>query len=162
MLKQKLEKKMKQELLFSESGARLESKYERGAHTVGVSMWEFEWKPKYGYAMMQNPEKRAIVSACIRQAATRWKIKIIELNVQPKHLHLTAKIPMTMTPSTALHKLRGFSAKKIFEVVPNFRKRYPRGHFWSRGKFAASLGFISVEMANEYVRNQDKHHETVW
>lgn len=155
---------MKQELLFSESGARLENetKYDRGHHTVGVSMWEFEWKPKYGYAMMQNPEKRAIVAACIRQAATGWKIKIIELNVQPKHLHLTVKIPMTMTPSGALHKLKGISAKLIFEKVPNFRLRYLEGHFWSRGKFAASVGFITVEFANEYVRNQDEHYETTW
>ena len=153
---------MEKQILLSESGAKLESKYERGNHIVGVSMWEFEWKPKYGYAMMKNLEKRAIVAACIRQAATRWKIKIIELNVQPKHLHLTASIPMTMTPSSALHKLKGFSAKKIFEKVPNFRLRYPKGHFWSRGKFAASLGFITVEFANEYVRNQDVHHKTIW
>jgi len=137
-------------------------KYERGNHFVGVSLWEFEWCPKYRYKMMKNPEKRAIVSACIRQAATRWKIKILVLNVQPEHIHLTAQIPMTMTPSLALHKLKGFSAKKIFEKVPHFRLRYPRGHFWSRGKFAASVGFISVEAANEYVRNQDRHHKTVW
>ena len=50
-------------------------KYERGNHFVGVSMWEFEWCPKYRYKMMQNPEKRALVDGCIRQAATRHKIK---------------------------------------------------------------------------------------
>ena len=148
---------MKQ-LILSESS----KKYERGNHFVGVSMWEFEWCPKYRYKMMQNPEKRALVDACIRQAATRHKIKILELNVQPNHVHCTACIPMTMTASMALHKLKGFSAKKIFEKVPNFRLRYPKGHFWSRGKFAASVGFISVEVANEYVRNQDSHHKTVW
>jgi len=32
--------------------------------------------------------------------------------------------------------------------------RYPRGHLWSPGKFAASLGFIQVDAAKEYVRNQ--------
>ena len=137
-------------------------KYERNHHSVGVSIWQFEWCPKYRYNMMKNLEKRSIVQACIRQAATKWKIKIIEINVQPNHVHLTAKLPFTMTPSSALHKLRGFSAKKIFEVVPNFRLRYRKGHFWSRGKFAASLGLITIEAANEYVRNQDEHHGTRW
>ena len=149
---------MKQKLLISDSS----KKYERGNHFVGVSMWTFEWCPKYRYKMMTNPEKRALVNGCIRFAASSWKIKILELNVQPDHIHLTACIPMTMTPSMALHKLKGISAKKIFEKVPNFRKRYPKGHFWSTGKFAASVGFISVEAANEYVRNQDNHHETIW
>ena len=26
----------------------------------------------------------------------------------------------------------------------------------------ASLGFIQIEVANKYVRNQDQHHGTVW
>ena len=137
-------------------------RYEKQNHSVGVSIWQFEWCPKYRYNMMKNPEKRALVQACIRRAASMWKIRIIEINVQPNHVHLTAKIPMTMTPSSALHKLKGNSAKKIFEKVPNFRLRYRKGHFWSRGKFAASLGMITVEAANEYVRSQDKHHNTKW
>jgi len=137
-------------------------KYERGNHFVGISMWKFEWTPKYRYKMMKNPEKRAIVDACIRQAATRWKIKIFELNVQPNHLHVTVQIPMTMSPSSAVHKLKGISAKKIFEKVKNFRLRYPRGHFWSRGTNMTSVGFVSVDVASEYVRRQDEHHGTVW
>ena len=148
---------MKQ-LQLSESYAN----YEHGNHFVGVSMWKFEWTPKYRYKMMQNSEKRALVDGCIRQAASRWKIKILELNVQPDHVHCTVQIPMTMAPASAVHKLKGISAKKIFEKIPNFRKRYPRGHFWSRGTNMTSVGFVSIEVANEYVRNQDSHHETVW
>jgi len=154
---------MEKQNLLSESYIQTnEEKYQRGNHCVGVSMWEFEWCPKYRYRMMKNPEKRALVEACIRRAATCWRIKIIEINVQPNHVHLTAQIPMDMTPSSALHKLKGNSSKKIFEMVPNFGLRYRKGHFWSRGKFAASVGFISVEVANDYVRNQDKHHNTIW
>jgi len=44
---------------------------------------------------------------------------------------------------------------------PKARLRYPKGHLWSRGKFATSLGFVQIEVVNEYVRNQDKHHGTV-
>jgi len=41
---------------------------------------------------------------------------------------------------------------------PKARLRYPKGHLWSRGKFWASLGFIQVEQAREYVRSQLAHH----
>jgi len=112
--------------------------------------------------MFRKWKYKKLVEACIRRAASLWKIKWIELNVQPDHVHGTATIPMTMSPSQALHKLKGISAKLFFEKCPNARKRYPRGHLWSRGKFAASLGFIQIEVANDYVRNQDKHHGTVW
>jgi len=103
-----------------------------------------------------------LVEACVRRAASRHKIKWIELNVQPDHIQGTAAIPMTMSPSKALHLLKGISAKLFFEKHPKARLRYPKGHLWGRGKFAASLGFVSVEVVNEYVRNQDVHHGTVW
>lgn len=115
--------------------------------------------------MFKKWEYRKLVEACIRRAASLHKIKWIELNVQPDHVQGTAAIPMTMSPSKALQYLKGISAKLFFEKHPKARLRYPRGHLWARGKFgkfAASLGFIQIETANEYVRNQDIHHGTIW
>lgn len=101
---------------------------------------------------------------CLRNGNTKslHKIKWIELNVQPDHVQGTAEIPFTMSPSMALQILKGLSAKLFFEYHPKARLRYPKGHLWSRGRFAASLGFIQVEVANNYVRNQDEHHGTIW
>ncbi len=153
---------MKQKNLFNETcDGNVEDRYERRNHIVGVSMWQFEWCPKYRVPVMSNPETRAIIAACIRQAAFAWNIRIIEINVQPEHLHLTVQIPLTMTPSSALQKLKGISARKIFEKIPAFGRFYKKGHLWSRGKFASSLGFIQIEDANRYVRNQDEHHALI-
>jgi len=71
---------MKQELLFSESCAKIENKYERGNHIVGVSMWEFEWTPKYRYNMFRKWKYKKLVEGCIRRAASEHKIEWIELN----------------------------------------------------------------------------------
>ena len=139
-----------------------DNRYERGKHFVGISMWEFEWCPKYRYKMFREWNYRKLVEACIRKAASEHKIKWLELNVQPEHIQGTASIPMTMTPSKALQFLKGRSSFLFFKNHPKVRLRYPKGHLWSRGKFGASLGFIFIEAANEYVRNQDKHHGTVW
>jgi len=153
---------MEQKLALSESYENFEDRYERGNHMIGVSMWEFEFCPKYRYKMFQKWKYRKLVEACIRRAASRHGIKWIELNVQPDHIQGTAAIPFSMSPSKALQYLKGGSSKLFFEKHPQARLRYPRGHLWSRGKFAASLGFITVEAANNYVKNQDKHHGTVW
>ena len=154
--------KMQTQILLSESYERYTDKLERNSHSVGISMWDFEWCPKYRYKMFRKWKYKKLIEACIRRAASLHGIKWIELNVQPEHIQGTAAIPMTMSPSQALHKLKGISAKKFFEKCPNARKRYPKGHLWSRGKYAVSVGFVSIEVVNEYVRNQDKHHGTVW
>ena len=153
---------MQEKLVFSESYERFEDKYEKNSHSVGVSMFEFEWIPKYRYEMFRKWKYRKLIEACIRKAATENRIKWIELNVQPNHVHGTAKIPFTMAPSRALQLLKGRSSYLFFRYHEKARLRYPKGHLWARGKFGASLGFIQVEVANNYVRNQDKHHGTVW
>jgi len=43
----------------------------------------------------------------------------------------------------------------LFQLVPNFRKRYRKGHLWSQGKFVASVGHITLERAKQYLED---HH----
>lgn len=146
---------METQVLISESYTE---KYERSKHAVGVSMWHFEWCTKYRYKMFAKEEYRNLITACIRRAASRHQITILELNVQPEHVHCVVGIQLSMSPTYALQILKGVSARLFFTHHPRARLRYPRGHVWSPGKFAASLGFIQLEKARDYVRNQDVHH----
>ena len=137
---------------------RYTEKYERSSHAIGISMWHFEWCTKYRYKMFGKEDQRNLVSACIRRAALMHEIKIIELNVQPEHVHCVVGIGLTMTPVKALQILKGVSARLFFTFNEKARLRYPKGHLWSPGKFAASLGFIQLDVAKNYVKNQDEHH----
>jgi putative transposase len=133
-------------------------KYERSSHAVGISMWHFEWCTKYRYKMFGKEEYRNLIAACIRKAASMHEIKIMELNVQPEHVHCVVGISLTMTPVKALQILKGVSSRLFFQFHKRAELRYPRHHLWSPGKFASSLGFIQLETATSYVRNQDEHH----
>ncbi len=146
---------METQVLISGSYAE---KYERSSHAVGISMWHFEWCTKYRYKMFGKQEYLNLITACIRRAATMHVIKIIELNVQPEHVHCVVEIKLSMSPAYALQILKGGSSRLFFQFHDRARLRYSRGHLWSPGKFAASLGFIQLETAKEYVRNQDVHH----
>lgn len=142
---------METQVLISESYGE---KYERSRHSVGISMWHFEWCTKYRYKMFGKEEQRNLITACIRRCATNYGIKIIELNVQPEHAHCVVGISLSLSPAKALQILKGGSAYLFFRANEKARLRYPRGHLWSPGKFASSLGFIQIEKAVDYVRNQ--------
>ncbi len=133
-------------------------KYERSSHAIGISMWHFEWCTKYRYKMFGKDEYKSLITACIRRAASMHEIKIMELNVQPEHVHCVVAIKLNISPAYALQILKGGSARLFFQFHERARLRYPKGHLWSPGKFAASLGFIQLEAAKSYVRNQDEHH----
>ena len=71
----------------------------------------------------------------------------------PDHLHMVVALPPTMSVSKALHLLKGASARELFKRKPNFRLRYPKGHFWSPGKFYRTVGDTDAETVIGYVRD---------
>ena len=134
------------------------NQYKRNDHSVGVVMLHLEWCTKYRYKMFRKIKYRNLLGACVRRSASRNKIKIIELDVQPEHVHCVVEVSFTISVSKVLQFLKGGSAKLFFELAPKMRLRYPRGHLWSRGKFASSVGFVQLDVVKEYVRSQSKHH----
>lgn len=135
-----------------------ENKYEHYAHTVGTIMLHLEWCTKYRYKMFRKEENRNLLSACIRRAAFMHEIKVIELNVQPEHIHCIVLVKISLSASKVLQYLKGISSKLFFQYKEKARLRYPRGHLWSRGNFASSVGFVQLDVVQNYVRTQDEHH----
>jgi len=104
--------------------------------------------------MFMKEENKKLCEEILEEVAKRHKIKIEELSVMPDHIHAVVGIPPTMSVSQALHLLKGASSRELFKQKPNFRKRYPKGHFWSSGKFYRSVGDADTETVMQYVRDQ--------
>jgi len=145
---------METQILIGSMPEEYKQTYERGSHHVGISMWHFEWCSKYRYKMFAKLKYRNLAIGCIRRAASEHRIKILEIEVMPDHIHVVIGLPGTLSPSKAMQLLKGRSAFLFFRMHPKSRSRYPKGHLWSRGKFWASVGFIQVDKAREYVKNQ--------
>ena len=146
---------MKQ-LQLSESYTQ--NKYERRAHSVGISLWHFEWCSKYRYKMFGKEEYCNLIAACIRKAAFKNGLKIVVLAVEPEHVHCEVELTLAMSPAWALQILKGGSAHQFFKFHEKARLRYPRGHLWARGKFASSVGFVNKDVITKYILNQREHH----
>jgi REP element-mobilizing transposase RayT len=74
------------------------------------------------------------------------------------HVHFLVNIPKRYSVQTAEIMLKSYTAKKIFEAFPGFRKRYPRGGFWSGYDPYESTGWKNLEQSIAYVRDQPFHH----
>ena len=104
--------------------------------------------------MFINEENKKLCEDILEDVAKRHKMKIEELSIMPDHIHVVVEIPSTMSVSKALHLLKGASSRELFKQKPNFRKRYPKGHFWSPGKFYRSIGDADTETVIQYVQDQ--------
>jgi len=146
---------MENQLQLSENSA---NKYDHHDHSVGKMMMHLEWCTKYRYKMFRKEEYRNLITACIRRAASLHEIKIIVLSVMPEHIHCEVQVDLSVSASKVLQLLKGISSKLFFEYHKKARLRYPRGHLWSRGKFASSVGFVQLDVVQNYIRTQDEHH----
>jgi Transposase and inactivated derivatives len=132
----------------------------RGNHRVGQNTYHLEWCTKYRYKMFRKEENRKLCEEILRKVAERHGIGIVELSVMPEHIHIIADISPTMSVSESFRLIKGGSSHELFKEKPNFRKRYPKGHLWSPGKFYRTVGDADIETTRSYVRNQGIVHQT--
>jgi len=85
-----------------------------------------------------------------------WKdVEILELSVQPDHVHLVCSIPPKLSVSEFMGILKGRLAIKLFKSYPKMKQKpYWGNHFWSRGYFVNTVG-IDEDMIRRYVKYQE-------
>lgn len=132
----------------------MDSQYKKFNHAAGCSIWHLEWCTKYRYKMFQCKSFIKYVDVVLREVCDKNKIEIIVLNIQPDHVHIVVSLPRGMIDIRALQLLKGTTSFYLFRLSAVFRRRYPRGHLWSKGSFAATVGFAQLETVVNYVRNQ--------
>ena len=74
------------------------------------------------------------------------------------HTHFRVNIPKRYSITSAEIMLKSRSSMRIFEKHPNFRKRYPKGNFWSGYEHHESTGKKDMTEADEYILSQKEHH----
>ena len=129
-------------------------------HVAGQNVFHLEWCPKYRYNCFTKTEIIKHCSEAIEAAAERHCIKILQLSVMPDHIHAVVSLKPSMSVSKALMLLKGCSARSIFLQHPNFRKRYPKGHFWSRGSYSRSIGDTDIPTVLRYVKEENDPNQT--
>src|SRR3989338_2513137 len=129
------------------------------AHKVVINMHHFEWCTKYRYGMLRKQEYKTFSEDALQEAAARHNIKIRELFAMPEHIHVSCELPPSMSQSKALQLLKGNLSYQLFRFEPKFRLRYPRGHFFSPGAYAGSVGYNTMDVVDNYVKNQRDIHQ---
>jgi putative transposase len=87
---------------------------------------------------------------------SQWKeVEVLELNIQPDHVHLVCSIPPKLSVSDYMGILKGKTAIMLFKSYPSLQKKpYWGNHFWSRGYFVSTVG-VDEERVKRYVKYQE-------
>jgi REP element-mobilizing transposase RayT len=105
--------------------------------------------------------KQIYIDTCIQafHDLERFGFEFGDFGFALNHVHFLVNIPKRYSIQTAEIMLKSYSARKMFETFPGFRKRYPRGGFWSGYDHYESTGWKNLEESGAYIRDQSNHHK---
>ena len=129
-------------------------KYRKLSHTFYYCVYHIVWRPKYRFKVLKDMVADAVEDRI--RAICEWKeVEVLELSIQPDHVHLVCSIPPKMSVSEFMGILKGKIAIMLFKSYPTLRKKpYWGNHFWSRGYFVSTVG-LDEEKIKRYVKYQE-------
>lgn len=134
------------------------SRFKRASHVLWHCQYHVVWVPKYRYRILSGPVGQEVYR-CVMTFCQQLSCEVVQLSVQPDHVHLLVKVPLKVSISTLMGVLKGRTAIRLFSAFPFLRKRpYWGNHFWGKGYCVDTVG-LNAEMIEKYVRYQEKVQE---
>jgi putative transposase len=130
------------------------AKYRKLSHSFYYCVYHLVWTPNYRLRILRD-----VVAASLEdriKAISQWKeVEVLELNIQPDHVHLVCSIPPKLSVSDFKGILKGKTVIMMFKSYGSLKKKpYWGNHFWSRGYFVSTVG-LDEEKIKRYVKYQE-------
>ena len=122
------------------------------SHTSWNCKYHVIFAPKYRRKVFHG-EKRREIGEILRTLRSWKKIKIMEAEICPDHIHMLIEIPSKVAVSSFMGYLKGKSSLMIFDRHATLKYKYGNRHFWARGYYVDMVGRNKKQTA-EYIRDQ--------
>jgi putative transposase len=116
--------------------------------------------PKYRYRIFKEAVGETVRQLIYQLCKQKEQIEVLELNVQPDHVHLVASIAPKYSVSEFMGYLKGKMALRLFQQYESLGRRYWGRHLWARGYCVSTIG-LDEEKIRKYVQWQEKQEKQV-
>ena len=114
--------------------------------------------PKYRYRILKD-QVGFEVAKSIRVHSERLGCVVVELNVQPDHVHFLVKVPPKVSISKLMGTVKGRTAIQLFRQFRYLNEKpYWGNHFWAKGYCVDTVG-VDAQMIRKYVKYQEKQEK---
>lgn len=129
---------------------RLNMEYERDEHRVHRIVYDLIWTPKRRKAILVNEVARDW-ETLIRQKCEAQGWQVINLAVQPDHVHLFVRAFPTTPAAEIVKECKGVTSHDLRQKYPHLLKL---PSLWTRSYFASTGGNVSQEMIRRSIDAQ--------
>ena len=121
-------------------------------HSAHLCRYHFVWIPKYRKATLQGIT-RSLLEDLITYHVTLKGGKVLELAVQPDHVHLFCELAPSVKLDTFIGMLKSWCTSQLFASIDGLREMSKNSAFWARGYFVGTCG-VDTAVIENYIRAQ--------
>jgi len=127
--------------------------YQHDRHSIHLLVYHLIFCPKYRRALLGGPVKKRL-EQIIHDVVHAHQWQLIELAIQPDHVHLFVRTNPSTLPSDLPRLIKGRSSRLLRQEFAHLR-RLPM--LWSPSSFLSTAGNVSSETIERYIQQQSEH-----
>ena len=127
--------------------------YQRDEHRIHYIAYHLVWSPKRRKSILVG----AIAEDCakrIKEKCSERGWKILNISVQPDHVHLFVQAFPAVSAETVVKECKGYASYYLRNKYPE-TKKLPC--LWTKSYFASTAGIVSSETIRKYIEAQSKN-----
>jgi putative transposase len=128
----------------------MDNNYQRDEHRVHLIVYHLVWTPKRRKAVLVDEIAKDCKSLIEKKCQEKGWV-ILELAVQPDHIHLFVRAWPITSAAEIIKECKGLTSHELRKKYPVL-KRLPS--LWTRSYFASTAGNVSAEVIQEYIAAQ--------
>lgn len=130
----------------------MSDEYIHEQHTVHHILYHIIFCPKRRRKILVGPVRDRF-EQIVREVAEENGWEIVELAIQPDHVHLFIQANPYTLPTDIPRLIKGRSSHHMREEFPHL-KRMPS--LWTRSTFYSTAGFVSQDTIQKYIERQSR------
>ena len=100
-------------------------------------------------------EVRDYVKTSIRRSALRAGVELVEIEAISDHVHILVRLHREQTLASAIHRLKGASAREILLKYPELKLDIGHQSLWQRGYGWRRIDEAELFKVRNYIRTQE-------
>lgn len=124
---------------------------ERTRHAHYNINYHLVWCPKFRRPVLAGDVGKRLAEL-IPLEVERLGGRVLELVVQPDHVHLFVTFPPTIAIAQIMFRLKGTTAYQLRKEFPRLKSRLPS--LWTRSYYVGTAGHVSAETIKRYIDEQ--------
>ena len=136
-------------------------RFRKLAHSIYECKYHIVFCPKYRHRVLRDEIAEYTRQQIYDLCGQKDGVEVMELNIQPDHIHVVMWIPPKYAVSNIVGYVKGKLALRLFHRYEQLGKRYWGRHLWARGYCVSTVG-LDEEKIVKYVQWQEqkeKHDE---